>query len=59
MQRFDLKMLKNGKVKAKTSTRFAAFENMDDNVGINRAWENIQKIIKLSAKESTGHYKLK
>jgi hypothetical protein len=29
-------------------------ENFDDNVDMNRAWENI----KTSAKESLGHYEL-
>jgi hypothetical protein len=33
-------------------------ENFDDNVDMNRAWENIRENIKTSAKESLGHYKL-
>jgi hypothetical protein len=34
-------------------------ENFDDNVDMNRAWENIRENIKTSAKESPGHYELK
>jgi hypothetical protein len=33
-------------------------ENVDDNVDMNRAWENIRENIKTSAKESLGHYEL-
>jgi hypothetical protein len=33
-------------------------ENLDDDVGINRAWETIRENIKISAKESLG-YELK
>jgi hypothetical protein len=33
-------------------------ENFDDNVDINRALENIRENIKISAKESLGHYEL-
>jgi hypothetical protein len=33
-------------------------ENFDDNVDTNRAWENIRENIKISARESLGHYKL-
>jgi hypothetical protein len=31
---------------------------MDDNADINRAWKNIRENIKISAKESLGHYEL-
>jgi hypothetical protein len=39
--------------------KLAAFENLDDNADINRAWENIREDIRISAKESLGHYVLK
>jgi hypothetical protein len=34
-------------------------ENLDGEVDINRAWENIKENIKTSAKESTGLHELK
>jgi hypothetical protein len=37
------------------TNRFAALENFDENVNMNRAWENIKENIKTSAKESLGH----
>jgi hypothetical protein len=37
--------------------RCAALE--EDNVDINRAWENITESIKISAKERLSHYQLK
>jgi hypothetical protein len=43
----------------KITNRFAALENSDDNVDINRAWENIRANVKTSAKDSLSHYKLK
>jgi hypothetical protein len=33
-------------------------ENCDDNIYMNRAWENIRENIKISAKDSLGHYEL-
>jgi hypothetical protein len=36
----------------KISNRFAALENLNDSEDISRAWENIKKNIKMSAKES-------
>jgi hypothetical protein len=33
-------------------------ENFDDYVDMNRAWGNIRKNIKTSARESLGHYEL-
>jgi hypothetical protein len=33
-------------------------ENFDDNVDMNRAWENIRENIKISAKDSLGHHEL-
>jgi hypothetical protein len=34
-------------------------ENLDDGVGIYRAWETIRENIKISAKASLGYYELK
>jgi hypothetical protein len=42
----------------KITNRFAALENFDDNVDMNRVWENIRDNIKTSAKESLGHCEL-
>jgi ubiquitin len=62
MQRFDISELNDAEVKeqyqVKITNRFAALENFDDNVGTNRTWENIRENIKISAKESLGHYEL-
>jgi hypothetical protein len=62
MQRFDLRKLNDAEVKeqyqVKITSRFAALENFDDNMDMNRAWENIRENIKTSAKESLGHYEL-
>jgi hypothetical protein len=62
MQRFDLRKLNNAEVKeqygVKISNRFAALENLDDNVDINRAWENTKGKFKIPAKEGLGHYEL-
>jgi hypothetical protein len=41
------------------SSRFAALENLDDDVHINRAWKTISKNITISAKGSLGYYELK
>jgi hypothetical protein len=41
------------------SNRFAALENVNDDVDINRAWETIRENIKISAKASLGYYELK
>lgn len=43
IQRFDLSNLNN---------RFAALQNLDDDMDFSRAWENI----KISVKENLGHY---
>jgi hypothetical protein len=55
MERFNLKKLKEGEDKeqyrVKISSRFAALENLDMEVDINRAWETIRENIKISAKE--------
>jgi hypothetical protein len=36
------------------SNRFAASENLEDDVEINSAWETITENIKISAKENLG-----
>jgi len=41
------------------TNRFAALGNLSDGEDINRDWENIEKNIKTSAKESLGLHKLK
>jgi hypothetical protein len=50
MQRFDLRKLNDAEVKeqyqVKITNRFAALENFDENVDMNRAWENIRENIK-------------
>jgi hypothetical protein len=62
MHRFDLRKLNDVEVKeqyqVKITNRFAALEKSDDNVDLNRAWENIRENIKTSAQESLGHYEL-
>jgi hypothetical protein len=45
-----LKVKKHYRVKI--SKRFAALENVDDEVDINRAWENIRHNIKISGTQS-------
>jgi poly-beta-hydroxyalkanoate depolymerase len=46
MQRFDLRKLDDAEVKeqyqVRIRNRFAALEDFDDNMTMNRAWENIQ-----------------
>jgi hypothetical protein len=39
----------------KISNRLAALENVDDNVGINRAWESITENIRILTEDSLGH----
>jgi hypothetical protein len=45
-QRFDLRKLNDAEVKeqyqVKITNMFAAWENSDDNVDMNRVWENIR-----------------
>jgi hypothetical protein len=36
----------------------SALENFDDNVDMNRAWENVRENIRDSAKGGVGHYEL-
>jgi hypothetical protein len=47
MQRFDLRKLNDAEVKeqyqVKITNSFAASENFDDNVDMNRLWENIER----------------
>jgi hypothetical protein len=63
MERFNLKKLDEveGKeqYRVEISNRFAALENFNDDVDINRAWGTIRDNIKISAKVSLGYYKLK
>ena len=55
MERFNLKKPNEIKVRTqyqiKMSNRFAALKNLDSE-DINRAWENIEENIKISAKDS-------
>jgi phosphoglycolate phosphatase-like HAD superfamily hydrolase len=61
-QKFDLRKLDDAEVKeqyqVKITNRFAALENFDDNVDMNRAWENVRENIRDSAKGGVGHYVL-
>jgi hypothetical protein len=41
------------------SNRFTALENLDTEVDINKAWENIRENIKISAKKCLCYYELK
>jgi hypothetical protein len=63
MERFSLKKLDEteGKEQYRVEilNKFAALENLDDDVDINRAWETIRENIKISAKESLRYYELK
>jgi len=43
----------------KISNMFAALENLSDSEDINRAWENINKNIETSTRESLGLCELK
>ena len=56
MERFNLRKLTEMEVRKKyqikISNRISALKNQNDNEDINRAWENIKKNIKISAKES-------
>jgi hypothetical protein len=63
VERFSLKKFNEGEGKeqyhVEISSRFAALENLDAEVDINRAWETIRKNITISTKESLGYYELK
>jgi len=58
VERFNLRKLSElevgKKYQIKISNRFATLENLNDNKGINKAWENIKENIKSSAKDSLG-----
>jgi hypothetical protein len=58
MERFNLKKLNEveGKEQYRVEilNRFAALENLDAEVDINRAWETIRENIKFPAKENLG-----
>jgi hypothetical protein len=41
------------------SNKVAALENSDTEVNVNRTWETIREIIKISGKEILGYYELK
>jgi hypothetical protein len=62
IERFSLKKLNEveGKEQYRVviSNRFAALENLDTEVDINRAWEAIRENIQISANESLGYYEL-
>jgi len=63
VQRFYLRKLSGKEVRKKyqinISNRFAAFENLNDSEGINRAWKNNEENIKTSNTDSLGLYGLK
>ncbi|PNF44043.1 hypothetical protein B7P43_G16217, partial [Cryptotermes secundus] len=63
MERFNLKKLNEveGKeqYRVEVSNRFAALENLDTEVDVNKTWETIRENKRISAKESLGHYELK
>jgi hypothetical protein len=50
-----MQKLKNS-ISSKPQNRLAGLENLDYNVDINRACENIRENIYISAKGSQGHY---
>jgi len=62
-ERFTLRKLNELEVRKQyrieITNKFAALRNLSDDMDINRAWENIKKNIKTSAKESLGLQKLK
>jgi hypothetical protein len=57
MKLSELEVMKQCQIEI--SSRFAALENLSDYEDINRAWENVQGSIKISAKESLGLHELK
>jgi hypothetical protein len=63
MERLHLKKLNEveGKeqYRVEISNKFAALENLNAEVDINKTWETIKENIKISAKESLGYYELK
>jgi hypothetical protein len=63
MERFSPKKLNEveGKEQYRVdiTDRFAALENLDDDMDINRAWETIRENIQIPSKETLGYYELK
>ena len=59
MERFNLKKLNEVEGKeqypVEISNRFAAWENLDTEVDINKGWETIRENIKISAMKSLGY----
>jgi hypothetical protein len=62
-QRFVLKKLNEPEVREQYQieirNRFAALENLNDDVDVDRTWENIKENIQTSAKESLDLHELK
>jgi hypothetical protein len=63
VEKFNLKKLNDVEGKeqfcVQVSNGFAALEDLDTEVEINSAWETIRENIKISARESLGHFELK
>jgi hypothetical protein len=63
MERFNFKKLNEMEGKeqyqVEFSIRFAALKNLDAEMDINRVWETMKEIIKISSKESLGYFELK
>jgi hypothetical protein len=59
MKTFNLKKLNEVESKeqcrVEISNRFAALENLDAEVDINRAWETIRETIKISTKDNLDY----
>jgi hypothetical protein len=60
---FNLKKLNEGESKeqycVQVSNRFAALEDLDEEVEINSDWETIRENVNISAKDSIGYFELK
>jgi hypothetical protein len=57
MEIFNLEELKSVEINSnrlKSQNKFAAFENVDDNVNINMTWESVRMNIKASFTECLG-----
>jgi hypothetical protein len=63
MERFNLKKLNDVEGKeqyhVKISKKFAALENLDTKLDVNRVWETITENVKFSATKGVRYYKLK
>ena len=55
----ELEVSRQYQIEIEITNRFAALENLCDDKDINRAWENINEIIKTATKESLGLHELK